>query len=553
MIATVLVGPGKPKLVQIQRPPSSQASQEAEIAQSACEYDNSGNLVHDHAIPMDSRPWTPIQRPTEVSAFSPYDTPGPEDTSVQHISVDSCISTTAYAGSRVQEYYENACPSSESLLPAPLSLPSRTRTSRSDSSVFSSTLKRLQDLTDPFGTSSTLSSDVSMRRRLRRSKRSHDSRHMSNTPHHSQSWPIDNFPQPTKQSHQKKSTVQVSPTLRPATLTRLRKLHSLNRVLSAVTQAIDHFPSNLLHLSSPAVLELRPSNVSELTYIDALKRIFPSASSTLLGSLTAWILIDLFFEKVKNESKGGGAQLRPSCVSGSGSLFIKEKDPNHQTHYRRDSSYCFIRISTNSSSSSYCPGQQQCRNHHEHYEQSPQTHQRTIPSKAQEMLGIGTPDVTSIRLSELALRKRAESVGISVTVVGQRLVEAIRGSAGWDEDIWRALRVLVDIIGLSAAASGCGNGTTGTGIDDYGDRVSYRGRGPPGAGVDVGSEEIDEMLGNGCLRERWRGGQNRVLTNNGKESGNVAGHDNERERERESANERHGVSGRGGRESSNWV
>jgi hypothetical protein len=476
MIATVLVGPGKPKLVQIQRPPSSQASQEAEITQSVFEYDNNENLIHDHAIHLEIRPCTPIQRPTEVSAFSPYDTPGPEDTSVQHISIDSCISTTAYAGSQVQEYCKNESPSSEDLVPAPLSLPSRTRTSRSNSSVFSSTLQRLQDLADPFGTSSTPASDVSMRRRLRRSKRSHDNRHVSKATHHSQSWPIDDFPQPTKRSHQRNSSTQVSPTLRPATLTRLRKLHSLNRVLSAVTQAIDHFPSNLLHLSSPAVLELRPSNVSEQAYVDALKRIFPGASSVLLESLTAWILIDLFFEKVRNESKGGGAaQLRPSYRSGSSSLNIEEKDHNHETHTRHDTSDDFIRISTNGSSSSYCPRQQQYRHHHEHYEQSQQTHERTIPSKAQEMLGIGTPDVTSIRLSELALKKRAESVGISVSVVGQRLVEAIRGSAGWDEDVWRALRVLVDVIGLSAAASGCGNRNTGAGLDDYDARVGCGG------------------------------------------------------------------------------
>lgn len=64
MLATVLVGPGKPKLVQIQRPSSgtrrsslSRASQ----AGAATEENNS--------------PLTPLQAKKEVSAFSPYDTP----------------------------------------------------------------------------------------------------------------------------------------------------------------------------------------------------------------------------------------------------------------------------------------------------------------------------------------------------------------------------------------------------------------------------------------------------------------------------------------------
>ncbi len=67
-----------------------------------------------------------------------------------------------------------------------------------------------------------------------------------------------------------------------------------------------------------------------------------------------------------------------------------------------------------------------------------------IPDKVREVLGVGLPDAASIRLNEYALRKRAMAGQASIGVIGQRLVEALRGS--WDEDIWRSLKVLVEVI-----------------------------------------------------------------------------------------------------------
>ena len=329
MLATVLVGPGKPKLIQIQRPPSSQASQEAEVTQSNIQPPKEMHPEDlDPLTPVIDRPSTPVQLPIEVSAFSPYNTPGPAEETVQHDSIDSCLSTSAFAGSRTEEDHIGVLLSSESLVPAPLSLQSRTKSVRSDSSAFSSTLERLQDLADPFGTPMTPLSpppSPSIRKRIRRS-RSHHYHRASSKLNSNSSWPIDNFPQlnhgeglssksqyvHSDQEIDPKSLFrprghhnqQLSPTARPATLTRLRKLHKLNRILSAVTQAIDHFPSNIsmLRLSSPALLELRSLHVSEQTYITALKRVFPTGNNTLLEILTAWILVDLWFEKIKGGS-----------------------------------------------------------------------------------------------------------------------------------------------------------------------------------------------------------------------------------------------------------
>lgn len=499
MIATVLVGPGKPKLVHIQKPPSSQASQEGEITQSIYEGRNSHDLVHDRGPPLDARPCTPIQRPLEISMFSPYDTPWAEEPSAQHISLDSCISTIAYARSHVEDHRRKVSPSSENLVPAPLSFSSRTRASLADCSIFSSTLERLQDFADPFGTSavSICPSDVptcSRRKRLRRSNgRTAQSQRFNNRIRHSQSWPIDDFPQPTKQNQQENhhhhsqqiSSLETSPPHRPAALTRLRKLHRLNRVLSSVTQAIDHFPSTLLNLSSPTVLELRPLNVAEQTYIDALKKIFPSASCPLLESLAAWILIDLFFEAVGGDGVPREARrdAKPRLASAfsfgsdSGSLFVgrQNNNPRLQRHYRRrESSEAFIDLSTTTSGRG--------------------SGSTIIPSKAQQMLGMNTPDVVSLRLSEHALHKRAESVSVSVAVVGQRLVEAVRGSAGWDEDIWRALRVLVIVIG--------GGGGSGSGSGSVGGSATVAGLCGVGNGAEMDEDKVPWDVV--CERERWR-------------------------------------------------
>lgn len=120
------------------------------------------------------------------------------------------------------------------------------------------------------------------------------------------------------------------------------------------------------------------------------------------------------------------------------------------------------------------------------------------------MLGMNTPDVTSLRLSDQALQKRAESVAVSVAVVGQRLVEAVRGSAGWDEDIWRALRVLVGVIGTGAGGCGADVITKGSGfrgrdaleLPDYGE----------GDGGDHGAY---------MAPERWLQGRDRAQNGHG--------------------------------------
>lgn len=184
----------------------------------------------------------------------------------------------------------------------------------------------------------------------------------------------------------------ISPTTKVATRSRCRRLE---RALHAVTEAIDIFPNGMLRLNSPAVLELRCPHVPDETYLQALQKIFPAAPSLLISALTAWIIVDLYFSNL-TEYPAPSEQY----WSGSGAAVCDD---------------------------------------------SP--HQIQIPDKARDLLGIGLPDATSTRLNEHALRKRATAALASISVIGKTLIEALRGS--WDEDIWRSLKVLVEVIEAS--------------------------------------------------------------------------------------------------------
>ena len=327
MIATVLVGPGRPKLVEIQRPPSSQARTETPT----------------QAFPT---PSTPKQPPLEVSAFSPYDTPYEETPQI-----DSLISDKVSA--RIPD-------SSDRRFPIALK---RSRTSRSDSL---SQGDRLRHLMDPFESSPR-------RTRSDRTFRAVEKR-----------WAIRGT------SELDQTILQpLSPTTRSATWSRCRKLE---RTLNAVTVAIDDFPVTLLQLHSPAVRELRNPQIPDQVYIEALQRIFPSAPSLLVSALTAWIMIDMYFSRLRDQPVPMERYLAQTTGS---------DDSLHR-----------------------------------------------IPDKAREMLGIGLPDVTTIRLNECALRRRAAAAQASIGVIEQRLVETLRGT--WDEDIWRSLKVLVEVIESSS-------------------------------------------------------------------------------------------------------
>lgn len=332
MIATVLVGPGKPKLVQIQRPPSSQSRDE-------------GPTVANLAIPS-----TPVLAPAEVSAFSPYDTP------CEAPRIDSCLSAAGLAS------IEDDLNSPVDLAPPPLAIPTRSKSSRANISMLNGCSHALQELNDPFGASPR-------RSRSFQTSRSFDP-----------GWTVRGIPEMPK--HRR----ELSPTTNVATWSRCRKME---RVLNAVTTAMDTFPDCMLRLDSSAVLEIRCPHVADKTYIQALQKVFPAAPSLLLSALTACIIVDLYLSRLKDHHSEPMERYWAQAAASNESL-------------------------------------------------------HRIPHKAREMLGIGLPDSTSIRLNEYALKRRASAIHASVEVVGQKLIEALRGS--WDDDIWRSLKVLVEVI-----------------------------------------------------------------------------------------------------------
>jgi hypothetical protein len=341
MIATMLVGPGKPKLVQIQRPPSSPSNS----AKSAT-------------------PATPKSNTLEVSAFSPYDTPC--DIPPQHenilqsqlpplkvalpVSLSRSISTTLSVDSATSNTPPRTAPAPASA--SPYAVRKRVCQAAESPTV------ALQRPPDPFVV-------TPQRSRSRRSSGALQKR-----------WAIRQSP-----AFFIPPAPDTSPTLRIATVRQDRKL---DRILDGISQAIDGFPERMLSLDGFPVSELRNSEVENQRQTEALQRIFPLGSERLLGSLIAWIMVDLFLNRLKPQPT--------------------------------------VALCRSLSSISMT----------------------SIPNKAREILGIGLPNINSTKTASDALRRRIDLLAMSIRVIGQRLVVTLRGN--WDEDIWRSLKVLVEVI-----------------------------------------------------------------------------------------------------------
>ncbi|KAH0830998.1 hypothetical protein FOPE_02027 [Fonsecaea pedrosoi] len=334
MIATVLVGPGKPRLIHIQRPPSSQSRSE---------------------LPGDSTgaPSTPKQAHVEISAFSPYDTPCDVTQFKSHVSNSVCPPVSGASPPLTEPFPQLMA----------LTLRSRTRVTEPRG-------------TDDIDTGIKISTDP-----FRRSPRRMQSDRLS--PTLEKRWAIGNTLEMDAQS-----ISRLSPSVKSAKWSRCRKLE---RALNAVTVAIDEFPDGMLCLESSVVMELRNPQISNTVYLEALGRIFPSASLLLISAITAWVIVDLHFSRLKGQ------------VVPMERYWAQAAASNESLH--------------------------------------------RIPDKAREMLGIGLPDESSIKLNEYALRKRAIAMQAGIGIIGQRLIEGLRGS--WDEDIWRSLKVLVEVIEAS--------------------------------------------------------------------------------------------------------
>ncbi|KAK6371374.1 hypothetical protein LTS17_009105 [Exophiala oligosperma] len=357
MVATVLVGSGKPRIVQIQRPVSRRkgSAPTPEISQS---------------------PSTPVQSTVEISAFSPYDTPG-EEVATQMTQPNSLAATTCIPSDEVQLAHPSGQPRP---VPASLSNPKRRpMCHQSRHGVCNIAGSQMSPcLADPFTVSARRWSTCS------------ESSTFINPRRHERDDRLDLIVgQPS--SHLS------SPTEEVATRSRCRKME---RILRAVTQAIFNYPDGVPRLDSSSVLEVRSPDVADQTYIDTLGKIFPTAPDTLLSSLVAWILFDIYFTQLEDASEQPG-------VHGGG-------------------------------------GREEVVVHHN---MNGNTNIQRIPAKARAMLGLDdqTGDsIPSVCSTVHGLGSRARTVHTGMGIVSRRLMGALRGS--WDEDIWRSLKVLVEVI-----------------------------------------------------------------------------------------------------------
>ncbi len=430
MLATVLVGPGKPKVVQISRHSSDVSPKELRRNQPS------------------APPQTPTKYCHEISAFSPYDTPPNV--------IDHCIRPSS-SQSTVGTATPKASYSSTSLVPAPLSVMTRTRSYQSSSTTFSNTREHLHSLADPFGTSSS-NPQTNLPRRS--SSVSALPNYPSGFPrssssyHHSYSLPPGRKPSPTFTSQ-----------ARPATPDRNSQYRqSLPSLLATLTSAINSFTFHgsfssstalsTLHLSSSTIFDVRCPHIPDQHYIDMLGKIFPSAvgcGEALLSALVAWIIIDLQLCKAISVMKS--RQQHQHLVNTASASTLCSRAPLLDMSWHVQEPHLHIRRKA-----------VQPRGDAQHqYSYSTLVNQSNsslhrIPTKARDLLGItlsppphrrgqcaGTLNSTPSQ-PDPALLHRAIAVQQSVSVIGQKLVETLRGVSGFDEDVWRGLRVLVEVV-----------------------------------------------------------------------------------------------------------
>jgi hypothetical protein len=168
------------------------------------------------------------------------------------------------------------------------------------------------------------------------------------------------------------------------------KCETLTNNLDDLEQAIDDYPSCLLQLNSPIILQIRdPQSLDEL-HIDRLRKIFPTARTRQLSALAATLIAQSYLTTI--------APL-PDAIP--------------------ISKYSRLAAASNESLNN-------------------------IPTKAMTALGIRLANVTSAQERERALRKRAKVVEAALHVIVQKIMVLVCGR--YDEVLWRSLKCLIETV-----------------------------------------------------------------------------------------------------------
>lgn len=364
-------------------------------------------------------PQTP-PRTLEISKFSPDDTPdSPRQPESPYL--------TPYPNKTSTESIDNYRFSATSLVPPPL-MPRVSPSNRSASTVYSCTLDKLAELSDPFGVSP------------QRKTSSEADPNASDWTIPTNAWPIP----PDNDLHKNHPPPSRRLTLDFITSLEIR-IRQLRQNIASVTAAINTFPNGILRLDSPPVGAIRASHIPDSTYIETLEKIFPRASKLLLSALAAWLIVDLWFEHtiVSSTSCGKDDELTAEDILHS----------QHTTDFWTQPHQPTPPLSVDFSHGLQSPEMES----YVSYAWDANSPLRRIPIKARSLLGISESTLLNERLlkaHEAALIRRMRVLRPSINAVGQRLLVALRGA--WDEDVWRCLRVMVEVIEESPAATGLG-------------------------------------------------------------------------------------------------
>jgi hypothetical protein len=453
------VPPTRPKLIQIARAASNNPSDDF------------------RTMPLSSNPQTPRQFPEEISVFSPYDTPG--------YAADNEIEsspTQLYKELPVTSY------SSVSLVPQPLSL-LRPPSLDSSCSAFIKARRHLHALAEPFASSTTIEAIGHDPFITALPKPSDDYAHRA------RARPLGLSPKPSRK--------RLKPEIIAA---RDRQDHSrLPPLLSWLECAVKTFTHHsscsfvqalaALNLSSPMMLDVRCPNVPTSQYVHMLGMVFrqihsdPHVSTSSFSALVAWIIVDLrLCEHIRTLQ---------AAIAQAG-----DEQDSHFTHHRaQPSASRFSRPPTFQLFPPSPPHHRDCprceatrkeeaqamdivNKHHYSFTTIINTCNSSlhrIPTKARDLLGIAQSphsgsfsdlssgdarshqepsprSTSSIRRKPLPypsqpqnsgkenLLRRTIATQASVSVIAKKIVETLRGSSGFDDDIWRILRVLVEVV-----------------------------------------------------------------------------------------------------------
>ena len=312
------------------------------------------------------RPCTPIQESREVSAFSPYNTPGNHSLRAR----DSGLSPTRRGGRPLRTSVRSD--SLPSVLDSPTPAPGSRQPQANQSVAFPTRKSSVEhfnisrtasrwSLATSTRRSSTFSSDTSL-----------SLAHLHTAP------PVNEVKSP-------ECTAQY-------------RARTLEENLDAISTAIDAFPSGLLRLDSPVIINIRTPHSLDESHIAALQRVLPETAIPLLSSLSALLIADSYLSKITNDANTN-TSLKPSC-----------------------------------------PGlvDRRCRTLGDMSQLS------DTPPKAKALLGIRLPDLTPMQVQQRTLVRNAYFIRIGVGVMGRKMMETICGRC--DEFLWRTLRVLVEVV-----------------------------------------------------------------------------------------------------------